>query len=907
MIEFTNLKSEKFNIAKKILIILLPFLFLSNLLFNWKYEIDKETLTEKWISTIKEQVSMIDFVIENSFNNIYNDINLIIESDEFTRFVEEENISSKNELKEMFARFIKSKPSFEKILLIDKSGFETIRVNNEASLVNINKNNFQDKIVQEYLEEPINLEKNTVYISNFDVYTEKEDNNESNKSTLRISRPIYKKDEKIGTLVVSCNGNDILSIFSKKIELKNNKIKTGIIGFDGSWIFRDGKTYNQDDPLFNTYSTLKIENPVLQQNLQKSKENILFVDKEVYYYKNVSPLKNFNAVYNLNSPYYWTILSSFNENKILDESSNLLLRNKNIKWLLFIFISAITSVLTIVSYVFYNEKMLLHVSSLISEYTHDGVIITDRDKKILYCNKAFELITGYSQQDLIGKTPKILSVPEHKNIIKKDPGDNTKCGGTVWDISKNNSYFQINLLLKKIKSEKNKTTYFIGIYSEIKRNFFNPEDLLLPNLSKNEYHSDPIINSIVKKKTETKKDFYLVFIKISNYENIRVFFNDGDEYRFASEVVNHLKYAVAKEDLIAQYSSDVFMITLSQISKTDFKIKMKEIRSIMNRPVQIAGEDIHIELISGVSFYPESGESADQLVNNAKIALMTLIHLEKRDYLIYNHDLYSILKREIDIINALPNALRNKEFTVYYQPQVNIKNNKIIGAEALIRWNSPSLGNVSPGEFIPIIEKNELIKELGRFVVSEVVTLLKNLVIEDMTAFQIAVNLSALELNESDIVDEIMDILTKNKINTDRISIEITEGSLLTDLEKINSKLLEFQKKNISIAIDDFGTGFSSLSYLRNLNINKLKVDKAFIRDFPENDEGLIAKAIISMGHDLKMKVIAEGVENNKQLDFLKSLGCDEYQGYLFSKPVNRELFINILKKNKIINHSVLA
>jgi len=292
----------------------------------------------------------------------------------------------------------------------------------------------------------------------------------------------------------------------------------------------------------------------------------------------------------------------------------------------------------------------------------------------------------------------------------------------------------------------------------------------------------------------------------------------------------------------------------------------------------------------GIAIAPIDGEEADVLLKNADTAMYMAKEQGKNQYCFFNNSMSSELIKKISIENNLRNALEEKEFKLYYQPQINISNGRIEGMEALIRWNNRELGFVPPNEFIPIAEKTGLIIPIGDWVLETACRQNKVWIDKGFKYNSIGINVSCIQFLKLDFVDKVKDILQKEQLPSSYLDIEITESLLMESTEDNINKLRILKAMGSNISLDDFGTGYSSLNYLRQLPINTLKIDKSFVQEICDNtDQKLIVSVMIDLSHKLGYKVVAEGVETKEQLELLKAMGCDIAQGYYFSKPLSSE------------------
>lgn len=390
----------------------------------------------------------------------------------------------------------------------------------------------------------------------------------------------------------------------------------------------------------------------------------------------------------------------------------------------------------------------------------------------------------------------------------------------------------------------------------------------------------------------------VLFIDLDRFKNI----NDtlGHEYGdlVLKHISNQMKKNVRKVDTISRQGGDEFTIILNNISNQEEVISLvKQIQTTVSSPFTIKGQELYVSMSIGVALYPRDGNTEDELMKHADMAMYHAKSMGENNYTFYSSQLNEAISRKIALESGLRRAITNDEFYLYYQPQVNLKTGKIVGMEALIRWNSPHAGIISPTEFIPLAEETKLIIPIGKWVLYTACKQAKVWYDSGHTHLKLAVNLSPLQFLHEDLVDTISNVLKETGLNPECLEIEITEGVSVYDAEDAIIKMQALRDLGIRISLDDFGTGYSSLIYLKRFPINAMKIARPFIRDITINsgDKALV-KAMISMSHSLGLSVIGEGVETAEQLLLLKELQCDEIQGYIFSKPICAEQFTTLIE-----------
>ena len=403
---------------------------------------------------------------------------------------------------------------------------------------------------------------------------------------------------------------------------------------------------------------------------------------------------------------------------------------------------------------------------------------------------------------------------------------------------------------------------------------------------------------------EKDQKLALFFLDVNNFQDIKnsLGYDIGDGLLQAIAKRLSIRFS-NKRDLLACLGSDQFIIIIDQLDiQNKIDDEARRILELLAQPFSIEGHEINTTASIGISLYPEDSENMNSLL---KFSGMALHHAKEIGTNIFNYytpgmNTEITSKRTIEVL--LRDAIINKELFVYYQPKVDIKTRKIVGAEALLQWVNPELGRVSPAQFIPIAEQTGLIISIGNWILKEACMQTKKWHDQGFSDFSIAVNLSAYQFKIGDIAEKVATVLWESELNGRFLELELTESLVMDNIEKSLLMLRVLKSMGIKISLDDFGTGYSSLSSLRKFPLDYLKIDQAFVRNIAHTNKTLddcaIIKTIISLAKQLKLKVIAEGVETEAQCDFLKKEGCDLIQGYLFGKNLAEDEFTVLLKTN---------
>jgi EAL domain-containing protein (putative c-di-GMP-specific phosphodiesterase class I) len=348
---------------------------------------------------------------------------------------------------------------------------------------------------------------------------------------------------------------------------------------------------------------------------------------------------------------------------------------------------------------------------------------------------------------------------------------------------------------------------------------------------------------------------------------------------------------------VARFGGDEFTILFTNIIKNvDVIYEIEELLNVLRRPWKLEGREFFISYSIGIAIYNEHGSDFNELLKNANTAMFEVKRRNKNGYTFYNHDMEKRILEKTNLINEMKHAIGKDEFMLYYQPIIRLKDNTVYGFEALMRWYQPNKGFISPMNFIPLSEEIGYIDQISRWVLKSAFEQIKEWRENGVSGLVIGINISGKLLINDDIVGYIAELLDLYKIDSKSIKLEITETAIMTNLEEAIKVLRKMRSMGLQLSLDDFGTGYSSLTYLKKLPMNMVKLDKEFINNiFSSDQDKIVVESVIKLIKDLKLKIVAEGIETKEQLDFLKNNQCDFGQGYYFSKPVSKDKCIHII------------
>ena len=396
------------------------------------------------------------------------------------------------------------------------------------------------------------------------------------------------------------------------------------------------------------------------------------------------------------------------------------------------------------------------------------------------------------------------------------------------------------------------------------------------------------LNEALHHADRTKEQVVLLFIDLDRFKNINDSLGHQHGDSLLKEVAKRLTDTVRETDTVARFGGDEFIIVLTHITcDYDIECIIHNLQTAFEKVISIGTNEVYLTLSTGISVYPEDGKDLATLMKNADAAMYHSKSHGRNQHQFFNRGIDQHINQRIELESELYQAIERNQLQVYYQPKVCLNNSDIRGVEALLRWIHPEKGFISPAEFIPVAEETGYINQLGNWVLKQAVAQAEQWRQQGIENLVVSVNLSAVQLGQSDIVMQIEQVIDEVKLPADLLELELTESAVMNNVEKTIDTLNKIHELGVQLSIDDFGTGYSSLSYLKRFPLDTLKIDQSFVRDITTDpDDATICKTIVAMAHSLNLKVIAEGVETEQQLVELKSYGCGQYQGFFFAKPL---------------------
>jgi diguanylate cyclase (GGDEF)-like protein/PAS domain S-box-containing protein len=557
-----------------------------------------------------------------------------------------------------------------------------------------------------------------------------------------------------------------------------------------------------------------------------------------------------------------------------------------------------------------NAQQQMELTARVFDQSAEGIIIFDAEKNILSVNQAFCSMTGYDSMELIGSKLDNLQYKNHdhefithtRQQIWHQVDRDGYWQGEIRERHKNGVYIPVFLSISVIRDEQARIINYIGINRDISQDKAAEAHIhqlayydALTSLP-NRFLLNDRIEQAINHAQRTQQTIALMFLDLDRFKNI----NDSLGHRVGDSVLvmtaNRLEKIKRGEDTVSRLGGDEFILLFPDTDSDGAAHVAKKIIKTLSAPYRINQYELLVTPSIGISIYPNDGHTAEILIQNADSAMYRAKQDGRCAFRFFTQEMYLRTNRVLKLENALHNALSRNELFLHYQPQADILTGNIVGCEALLRWKHPEYGMISPAEFIPIAEDSGQILSIGEWVLHTAITQIKSWHDTGLPLLPVSVNISAIQFRQANLIEKITQILDKNEIPCKYLELELTER-ITMESSTIAIKIMnQLHQYGIKLSIDDFGTGYSSLSYLKRLNIHRLKVDRSFVSDITvDADDEEIVKTIIALAKSLHLRTIAEGVETSEQMDLLRTEGCDEIQGYFFSRPLAADQFAKLL------------
>jgi len=541
------------------------------------------------------------------------------------------------------------------------------------------------------------------------------------------------------------------------------------------------------------------------------------------------------------------------------------------------------------------------------------VSATDPDMPLVYVNRAFEHVTGYTRDEVIGVNCRILQGEDRNqpelDKIRRAITEQRDGQALLRNYRKDGSLFWNKLYVTPVRDPtSNRVTHFVGVQYDITEIKRYQEELehqathdALTGLANRSLLRDRLKQTLALAQ-RYKRPFTLTVIDLDNFKLINDSLGHDVGDRLLKIVAERIAACVQGGDTVARLGGDEFVLLVAEQENEEGVYRaVQNVMAAIAQPFVIDQREFKITCSIGIATFPRDGHDADTLLRNADTAMYRAKDLGRNNFQLYSSEMNADLGERLTLETDLWNAVKRNELVLYYQPKVELKTGRIVGMEALLRWRHPTKGMIPPGKFIPVAEASSLITEIGGWVIREACASNKAWQDANLRSIPIAVNISARQLHDKDLVETIRTALETTRLRPRYLEIELTESAVMMHADDAINTMARLRGMDVRISLDDFGTGYSSLSYLKRLPVTGLKIDQSFVRDLAfDPDDAAIVRAIVAVAHELMLDVTAEGVETAEQAEFLKAHGCTEAQGYYFARPVPAE------EMRKLLEHGTL-
>ena len=545
----------------------------------------------------------------------------------------------------------------------------------------------------------------------------------------------------------------------------------------------------------------------------------------------------------------------------------------------------------------------LQQAATVFESTAEGVMITDLEQRITAVNRAFSQITGYSEAEALGQSPRLLASGNHDSAFYAAMWHNLTASGhwqgEIWNKRKNGELYPEWLTISAVHDQHDDISHFVGVFADISSLKHAQARL------DHQAHHDPLtglpnrmlfearLRAALEDAQTDNRLGAVLFIDLDRFKHINDSLGHPVGDQLLKSIAERLKTHLRDIDTVARLGGDEFIILLPGLQHaSDAERVAHKLLDCFNQPFEVDEQELFISASIGISRYPEDGEDVATLVKNADAAMYRSKARGRNRVEIYTRDLTFQATERMALERELRRALERDELQLYYQPKLSLASQQLVGAEALLRWHHPLFGEIPPDRFIPLAEETGLIISLGDWVLEQTCRQMQQWQSQHAPFGPISVNLTGVQLRQPSLLARIASLLEQHELTPDLLQLEITESFIMNQAKDALKLLHQLKNLGVQLAIDDFGTGYSSLSYLKRLPVDTLKIDQSFVRGLPNDPNDVaIARAIIALGRSMQLTVIAEGVETKAQELFLAAEGCEQIQGFVVSRAINAEAF----------------
>lgn len=545
----------------------------------------------------------------------------------------------------------------------------------------------------------------------------------------------------------------------------------------------------------------------------------------------------------------------------------------------------------------------------IFENTSEGITLTDARGRILSVNPAFSRITGYTQGEILGATPRLFKSGRHDADFYKRMWEavNTQGSwqGEIWNRRKNGEIYPQRLSINAVRDAAGAIQSYVGVFTDISH--IKATETALEKLA----HYDALtglpnrtlfnlqLQHALERARRHDQRLAVLMLDLDGFKTVNDSLGHPAGDLLLQQAATRLRASLRQEDTVARLGGDEFAVLLESLEaeSNPAQVALRFIQAIA-LPMDLQGHNALVTVSVGIALFPDDGRDATTLLKAADTAMYASKQAGRNTLRFHHSDMSQAVQRRLSLEQGLRRALEQDELEIWYQPQFELHSGRCVGAEALVRWRDPENGLIPPQQFIPLAEETGLILPLGTAVLRQACTAAQAWRLQGLAFGRLSVNVSGPQIERGDFLATVRQVLAETGLPAEFLILEITESFLLHNAERAIAMVASFNEMGIGVAIDDFGTGYSSLSYLKYLGAARLKIDSQFVHGLPDDQDDLaIARAVIALGHSLGFRITAEGVETRAQRDVLQALGCEEAQGYFYSKPLPADAFTAFLSQ----------
>lgn len=556
-----------------------------------------------------------------------------------------------------------------------------------------------------------------------------------------------------------------------------------------------------------------------------------------------------------------------------------------------------------------KREQELRLAATFFETTSEAIAVTDAHNRIIAVNPAFCWITGYSEEEVLGRDPSLLSSGRHSSAFYRAMWETLqrlgRWQGEIWNRRKNGEVYPEWLSIVAIKDDRDNVVQHMAIFSDITRRKQDEKKIwhqanfdALTGLPNRTLFLDRL-GQAMHQAHRDKRQLALMFIDLDRFKYVNETLGHAAGDQLLREAAQRIRENVSESDTVARLGGDEFTVVLGNYASIiDVEKRAEVILTALTQPFTVLDREAFVSGSIGITLYPDDATEMEQLLRNADSAMYRAKEAGRNNFRYFTSEMNDALRRRLRLEHDLRRAIEKNELEAHFQPIFN-NNGRVVGAEALARWNHRELGMIAPDEFIPLADEIGVITSLEHWMMREAVNMVSQWNKLDVGKLFVAVNISTLQCTNTHCYDFVRELLRTTDIEPSQFKLEITERVMMEDTENVIGLLASLRTSGIQLAIDDFGTGFSSLSYLKRLPVDVLKIDRSFVKDLPtdKDDVGLV-EAIVAMAKSLGLRLVAEGVETHDQLAFLHSLGVDMLQGFYYSPALTPEQFRTFVVMN---------